>query len=227
MFKSFIIHLSKIESSLTSAKQVKLELANIGIDAELFEGTYGSDAVSIFENENRTVHPISFKGLPVDERYVNKMSKPGVMGCFYSHYRLWKKCIELNETICVFEDDIKIHRPLIPVKFDDVLILTLGARKSERYESYLLAPSGEPKAVDYFNSSMPGTTGYMITPAGASKLVTAYKSTFLASDNAMNKMVVDLKVHNHLIGTANLDKHSLTRSTGFWKKYNDENTNNR
>lgn len=227
MNKAFIIHLSKIDSSLTSAIQVKSELSNIGIDAELFEGTYGSDAEDIFNKEGRTVHPISFKGSPVDERYVGKMSKPGVMGCFYSHYQLWKKCAELNETICIFEDDIKIHRALIPVKFNDVLILTLGARKSERYESYLLNPVGTPAAVEYFNSSMPGTTGYMLTPTGANKLLTAYSRTFLASDNAMNRMIVDLKIHNYLVGTANLNKQSLTRSTGFWRKYNEEDFNNR
>lgn len=227
MTKAFIIHLSNISSSLDSATIVKEELLKIGITAELFEGTYGSDADPIFQSEGRTVHPTSFKGTPVDDRYVDKMNKPGVKGCFYSHYRLWKKCVELNETICIFEDDIKIHRPLIEVPFDDVLILTLGARKSDRYESYLYSPTGVPAAVYYHNVSMPGTTGYMITPTGAGKLLSAYEKTFLASDNAMNKMVVNLQIHNYLIGAATLDKKSLTRSIGFWKNYNEENINNR
>jgi hypothetical protein len=34
-----------------------------------------------------------------------KMLRPGVLGCFYSHYRLWQKCIDLNEPIFIFEDD--------------------------------------------------------------------------------------------------------------------------
>jgi glycosyl transferase family 25 len=217
--KSFIIHLSRIPSSLDSALKLQQELKSIDIDAELFEGTYGSDAEKIFEKEGRKVHPISFKGLGVDERYSNKAKRPGVMGCFYSHYRLWQKCAELNETICVFEDDVAIHRPIIPVAFDDVLIITLGAKKSEKYKHYLYEPSGEPKAEDYYNASMPGTTGYMITPQGARKLLTVYNKTFLASDNAMNVMVVDIKIHNYLVGTANLEKKSLTRSTEFWNKF--------
>jgi GR25 family glycosyltransferase involved in LPS biosynthesis len=219
MYKTFIIHLSKIKSSLESALQLQKDLTSINIDAELFEGTYGSDAEEIFKKESRQVHPTSFKGEAVDERYTNKTKRPGVMGCFYSHYRLWQKCVELNETICVFEDDVAIHRPLISVPFDDVLILTLGARKSEKYKQYLHNPSGDPIAEDYHNASMPGTTGYAITPQGAKKLLTVYNKTFLASDNAMNVMVVDIKIHNYLVGTANLEKKSLTRSTEFWNKF--------
>jgi glycosyl transferase family 25 len=29
----------------------------------------------------------------------------GEVGCFISHYILWKKCIELDEPIIIFEDD--------------------------------------------------------------------------------------------------------------------------
>lgn len=218
--KTFIIHLSKIESSLESARQLQKDLESININAELFEGTYGNEAEEIFRNENRTIHPISFKGLPIDEHYIAKTNRPGVMGCFHSHYRLWKKCIELDEELCIFEDDVKIIRPLIPVDFEDILILTLGARKSDRYKHYLEEHSEAPKAEYYHNSSMPGTTGYIISPAGAEKLVNTYKETFTASDNAINVMVVDIKIHNHLIGLANLEKKSLTRSSGFWEKFN-------
>ena len=29
----------------------------------------------------------------------------GEVGCFLSHYNLWKKCIELNVPLCILEDD--------------------------------------------------------------------------------------------------------------------------
>ena len=218
--KAYIIHLSKIQSSLESAKQLQKDLESINIDAELFEGTYGNEAQEIFKKENRTIHPISFKGLPIDDHYISKTSRPGVMGCFYSHYRLWQKCAELDQSICIFEDDVKIIRPLIPVEFEDILILTLGARKSDRYKHYLEDNDLDPKAEYYHNSSMPGTTGYIISPAGARKLLKTYENTFTASDNAINVMVVDIKIHNHLVGAANLEKKSLTRSTEFWRKFN-------
>ena len=218
--KTFIIHLSKIETSLSSANKVKEQLASVGMRSELFEGTYGCDAIKIFANEGREVHPISFKGLPIDDIYVSNVSKPGSMGCFLSHYRLWEKCIELNETIGVFEDDVEIHRALIPVAFDDILILSLGVGKSYRYLHHLLEPTGEPAAIKYNHLSMPGASGYLISPTGAKKLLDTYTSTFSPADNAINSWVVDLKIHNYLVGRANVDKLSLTDSSDFWKSWN-------
>jgi glycosyl transferase family 25 len=226
MYKTFIIHLSRIESSLKSAQQLQLDLKNINIDADLFEGTYGSEAEKLIEKEKRKVHNVSFKGFEIDERGINKALRPGVIGCFYSHYRLWKTCLDLNETICIFEDDVKIVRPLVPIQFDDVLIIVLGARKNRKYKHFLESPEGSPCAQEYFNSSMPGTPGYMITPQGATKLLNYYKNTFLPSDNAINKSVVDIKIHNYLVGEANLEKTSLTKSSKFWKSFNEENSNN-
>ena len=222
MYKTFIIHLSKIENSSGSAKQLQLDLKKYNIDAELFEGTYGSDAEQIFKEEHRVVHNTSFKGVDIDERSIAKALRPGVMGCFYSHYRLWKKCVELNETICIFEDDVNVIRPLIPVKFDDILVIVLGARKNRKYIHYLESPEGDPQAMEYFNSSMPGTPGYLITPQGAKKLLDCYTNTFLPSDNAINKSVVNIQVHSHLIGEANLEKKSLTKASNFWKSFINE-----
>lgn len=220
MVKTFIICLSKIPSSLESALTLQNDLKSIEIDAELFEGTYGSEAEELIKKENRTVNNISFKGYEIDERGIAKAMRPGVIGCFYSHYRLWQHCADINQTICVFEDDVRIVRPLIPVDFEDILITVLGARKNRKYLHYLHDPQGKPCAAEYQNSSMPGTPGYMITPAGAQKLLKYYKNTFLPSDNAINKSVVDIKIHNYLIGEANLEKKSLTKASNFWKSFN-------
>lgn len=219
MIKSFIIHLSKIPSSLSSARKLQTDLKNINIDAELFEGTYGNDAVWLLEKESRTVHPFGPKG-PSDEKYVRKNMRPGVAGCFYSHYNLWKRCVELNQDICIFEDDVKIIRPLIPVKFNDILIIATGDNKIDDYLTYINNPTGEPMATGYYHLSMPGTVGYLISPIGAKKLLKTYKSTFLASDNAINKNIVDIQIHNYIVGLANLEKISLTKTMGFWEKFN-------
>jgi glycosyl transferase family 25 len=219
--KSFIIHLSKIDNSLQSALQLQKDLKAINLDAELFEGTYGHDAEQLFEKENRNVHPLSFKGFPIDERYEGKAKKAGVMGCFYSHYRLWQKCVELDEPICIFEDDVRIIRPLIPIDYQDVLVIVLGGKKKERYTHLLEDPSGEPRIIEYFHLSMPGTPGYLIKPPAARKLLNEYKDTFLPSDNAINTHVVKIEIHSHLVGEANLSKKSLTKSSKFWKTFNE------
>ena len=220
--KSFIVHLSRIATSRESAERTQQDLKSIGIDAELFEGTYGNEAERIFKQQGRTVHPINFRNAPTQEKDESKAWRPGVMGCFYSHYRLWQKCAELGETICVFEDDVKVLRPLVTIDFDDVLVIAMGARKNEKYLQYIDNPEGEYHAAEYLHRSMPGTVGYMIKPAAAKKLLNYYKNTFLSSDNAINKSVVSIQIHSHVMGTANLNKQSLTASKKFWIRYKEE-----
>jgi glycosyl transferase family 25 len=150
------------------------------------------------------------------------MQSPGVKGCFYSHYRLWKKCVELNESIAIWEDDIVLSRPYMPVKWEDVLILALGHRtKSEKYIHYLESPSGEACVQDYYQSSMPGCCGYAIHPHAAKKLIETYSTTYLAADNAINQQHVTIQIHNYIMGIALIKKDgkkSLTR-TKFWETY--------
>jgi hypothetical protein len=60
--KSFIIHLSKMPTSLESALVVKQTLDNFNMDAELFEGSYGSIIKEQYIKNNRQWHPWGFKG---------------------------------------------------------------------------------------------------------------------------------------------------------------------
>jgi GR25 family glycosyltransferase involved in LPS biosynthesis len=226
--KNYIICLSKIPASIETATKLKDKLLELGVTAELFEGTYGSDSIKMMEEENRTIHPWGIKGPdhPISPEWVNENAKafsPGVRGCFYSHYRLWQKCVELNEPIIIWEDDIVIARPYIPVDWEDVLVLALGhPTKSGKYMKYLETPAGEPKAEDYWQASMPGCCGYALKPHAAKKLVDTYQHTFLPADNAINQYLVKIQVHNYVMGIALVKKdgkRSLTRTT-FWDDYN-------
>ncbi len=221
--KNFIICLSKISSSFESAIKLKSNLLEHGIEAELFEGIYGNDAVLMMEREGRTLHSIGVKGtITEDNKNLGKMQLPGVKGCFLSHYFLWKKCIEINEPIVVWEDDIEIVRPYADVSFKDVLIVALGhPAKSQRYIHYFNSPHGKPVAKPYLQSSMPGTCGYAIKPHAAKKLVDEYKNSYLSSDNAMNKNLIEIEIHSHIMGLAKTKangKKSLTK-TKMWEKY--------
>jgi GR25 family glycosyltransferase involved in LPS biosynthesis len=222
--KAFIIHLSKIESSLTTAISTRKMLENAGVIAELWEGCYGNEVEKQFADSGRVLHPWSFKGptelIMPDSKYSIKNNRPGIKGCFMSHFSLWKKCVELNEPIMIFEDDVVIERGFFDVAWQDVLVLVLGnPAKSNRYLNYLDSPNVEnPQAVEYTNSSMPGTPGYAIKPHAAKKLIDTYKNTFLPSDNAINRHHVKIEIHNCIMGYALIKKDgkkSLTRSK-FW-----------
>ena len=218
--KSFIIHLSKIESSLTTALNLKKQLDEFAMPAELFEGTYGNDAVTMMETEGRLIHNFGIKGKidPHNEK-LNKMMTPGVKGCFYSHYRLWQKCVELNEPIIIWEDDIVLSRPYHIIEWQDVLVLALGhQQKSPRYMHLLTNPDGEPRVEVYKQSSMPGCCGYAIKPHAAKKLTEIYKNSYLPADNAINVHHLKIEIHSHVMGIALVKKDgkkSLTR-TDYW-----------
>jgi glycosyl transferase family 25 len=50
------------------------------------------------------------------------MNKPGVRGCFLSHWALWKKCIELDEPIIILEHDAIIQDQWQPLEINDSII---------------------------------------------------------------------------------------------------------
>jgi len=219
--KSFIIHLSKIESSLTTALNLKSQLEEFNMSVELFEGTYGNDAVKMMEDEDRKVHHLGIKGsIDPNDEGINKMMSPGVKGCFYRHYRLWQKCVELNEPIIIWEDDIVLSRPFLKIDWQDVLVVALGhQQKSPRYMHLLESPSGDPRPEIYKQSSMPGCCGYAIKPHAAKKLLDIYKNTFLPADNAINVHHLKIEIHSHVMGialTKKDGKKSLTRH-GAWE----------
>lgn len=205
MYKAFIIHLSKVESSLSSALRLKDSLEKFKIETELFEGSYGSTVIEEYIKKKRKCHNWGLKGpdnLYSDE-VKNSFMVPGIVGCFDSHYRLWQKCVELNEPILIFEDDMIIQREFIPVEWNDVLSVAFShAKKYLLYKDYLEDSKGEPIAATYRQSTMPGNGGYAIKPHAAEKLVEAYKNSFLPADNAINQYIVNIQIHSYMMGKA-------------------------
>jgi GR25 family glycosyltransferase involved in LPS biosynthesis len=230
--KAFVIGLSGVESSYTSALQVVTQLKEYGHDVEFFDGIPGDQAVKRMEKEQRRCWPYSIKTALLDDsmlkRYIVpelwnefqhnhfykiyqrkpigedavKFARPGVLGCFYSHLALWQRCVDLEQPIMIFEDDVKFYRNWMPVEWRDVLILSLGKTTflEEPWKTYLENPSGTPQPMPYTNYSMPGTSGYAINPRTAKKLLKTYRGHYIASDNAINASVCEIEVHNYLMG---------------------------
>jgi hypothetical protein len=151
-----------------------------------------------------------------------KLSRPGVIGCFYSHFLLWERCHSLQEPIMIFEDDVKFFRGYEPVGFRGVLILSLGKSSflNEPYQTYLENPFGLPCAQPWRNFSMPGASGYAITPGAALGLLKHYRGYYYPADNAINQFVCDIQIHNYIMGRNTLPEEgniSMTKSK-HWSK---------
>jgi GR25 family glycosyltransferase involved in LPS biosynthesis len=211
---SYIISLSKILTSYNSALATKESLEKIGIHAEMFEGTYGNDAVNIFEKENRVLAEIT--GVNTN---TGKFLYPGVKGCFYSHYRLWKKCVELNEAIMIFEDDIVVLNKYKEIEFEEILILSINYdwSISDIWKQYLEEKNEIKEAVAYSSRFIPGASGYIIKPNAAHKLINYYSNSYLPADVAINSKICNLQIHPQLIGRSKTmaEKESMTRRK-YW-----------
>jgi GR25 family glycosyltransferase involved in LPS biosynthesis len=247
--KAFIIHLPEREHSLTYAQKMHQQLLEFGLDAHLHVGTNATQAMEYVAKDHRTLYPFSIKNQELSANEMQdfirpelwdmfqfehvwkvhrrlrvgadagKMSRPGVIGCFYSHYSLWQKCMELGEPIMIFEDDVKFYRGWTPVDWEGVLILSLGKSSflNEPYRTYLENPRGTPQPMPWRQFSMPGASGYAIKPDAAQGLCKAYRNYFYPADNAINKSITTLQIHNYIMGRNTLPEEgniSMTRVKG-------------
>jgi GR25 family glycosyltransferase involved in LPS biosynthesis len=181
----------------------------------------------LFEEFKKRYHYNIAERQAISEEHMGKLSRPGVVGCFYSHYALWQKCIDLNEPIMIFEDDVKFYRGWNPIPFTGVLILSLGKSSflSEPNKTYLENPVGNPKAMLWKNFSMPGASGYAITPTAALGLVKFYKPYWYPADNAINQYITPMYIHNYIMGRNTLPEEgniSMTKSKDWSKILKDE-----
>lgn len=135
--------------------------------------------VEPFEGINGLHTKLEDQKIKIDNRYEKsrkQMSKPGVQGCFLSHYNLWLRCLESNETIGIFEYDVLFEKsPPSIVPFD---ILKLAGFR----------PSKPASTGNWWG----GAYAYIITPAGAEKLVAwvdrygASPADFMLGDKVAN-----------------------------------------
>lgn len=245
--KAYTIYLPEREHSATHAKLMHQQLCDYGIESHLHVGTNSTQALANVAKDKRILYPFSIKSRELKKnelrQYIKpelwekfdsehtytvyqrqgvgdcagKMSRPGVIGCFYSHYSLWRKCVELGEPIMIFEDDVKFYRPWSPVDWEGVLILSLGKSSflNEPYKTYLENPRGTPQPMPWRQFSMPGASGYAIKPDAALALCKAYRNYFYPADNAINKSVCNLQIHNYIMGRNTLPEEgniSMTRA---------------
>ena len=168
MVKSFVIRLSDFPDSVKwSAKAYDSAKAN-NWDIHFFEGVDG---------RKETLRDYNIK---INSRYkksIKAFERIGTVGCFLSHYKLWQRCVELNETICILEHDTVVNKPLNIKSFDEVLKLIKGP---------------ETKG-SYLGNWWASGAAYCITPNGANKILN-FVSTYgaMPADIMLNTGIVNL-----------------------------------
>ena len=114
MIQARIIRLKGIDLSEQLADSCIKQAKNFGIDVKLFNGINGLESQAHFDKLN--IRPL--------KKF--KKGRPGVLGCFLSHYYLWKECAESNQPYLILEHDGWISKPLpadVLSQFEHVLKL--------------------------------------------------------------------------------------------------------
>jgi glycosyl transferase family 25 len=174
--KCYIIRLKDHPLSEKIALETKIQAKKFNINAEFFDGIYGDEVETHYQI---TQVPKPKKSL--------KKGKPGVLGCFFSHYYLWKKCVEENVPFLILEHDGYMIQPLpddILDKFDDILKLDRCDPYSSDYNNIISRENSlDFKIEKYYNDDaknpakigtgnyFKGAYAYILKPQGARKLI--------------------------------------------------------
>lgn len=170
--KSFIIYLPNFENSVEWANTAQESALQHSWNVELYEGFDGR--YSTLEEHGIFINPDA--GTHKNQKL---LKKPGVIGCFLSHYFLWKKSVQLNEAICILEHDVTIHKEMPNTDFQDVLKLASGPKAKQKV---------------YSGTWWAGAMAYCISPQGCKKLLNfvATKGA-LPADWMLCTSIIDLK----------------------------------
>ena len=224
--KHFIIALKQNDSSMRIANECVVQAKKFNLDVEYFDGINGYDADVFFQSEGI---------IPWNKK--KKMNRPGVKGCAASHYCLWKKCVDLNETFLILEHDAFMIRSLpenIEDCFDEICKLDKENPFISTYDENVNRHSESDivKIIDYqtnwgykknfapYGGYFLGAWAYLIKPAAALKLVECfYQTGWIPADKQLGEKVLKLQTTNQTIfrihpeyNYENIHEKSLTRN---------------
>ncbi len=188
--KAFVITLQHDKQSkaladnfISSSKKVKNDFSVEYFDAITPEQAYGL----MHEDTIKWNYPWSGQTLDMASGLLktaySTVDPRKRIACFLSHYFLWKKCVETNENIFVFEHDAlftsRVELELLNKAKHSVISINspIGAtRKAALYNEKVITGAGRVVDVpkideDNVPQGLPGNSAYYIKPAGASKLM--------------------------------------------------------
>lgn len=126
-------------------------------------------------------------------RRKGSLLSPGQLGCYGSHFNIWKKCLETQRPCIVLEDDVTIDAVLFKDFLNNLsdlppeagfIRLFEGEKKTAKKQIYSQHHNFE--LLRYIDGPM-STMGYYLTPAAAKKFVDCADPVFLNVDIYMDR----------------------------------------
>lgn len=198
-FKCLIIRLEDNLHSCQMASECKEQAFKFGIEADYFNAINGKFADDHYSKLN------------IKKAGKFKKDRPGVLGCFLSHYYLWSQCYNDNVPYMILEHDGYIIKKIpenILEMFNDVLKLDRLDPYSANYNTEIDNETHKEITVqDYINPSpkyktrigintnyFKGAYSYIIKPHAAKKLID-YISLHghVPADQQINSQIINLE----------------------------------
>ena len=180
MLDVYVINLS---TSTERWETTSNRLTELGITHERFDAVDGrKEPHSLFARYDDKLR----------EKYRRKPLSGGELGCFASHFLLWKKCIELNKPIVVLEDDLIINESLIDAlkiaaeQIRTLQYLRLAATYPKPKTFKKIKSLGQFDLIDHIRGPS-GTLGYVISPDASAALIKHAEKWFIAVDDYMDR----------------------------------------
>lgn len=233
MLDSYIIYLPKSKKSSSVANSSINRFKNIlNLDVKKWEGVDRYDVWQKFIDSDFKVNARNRFGAG----YID-----AELGVFFSHYSLWKKCLELNKNILILEHDawplFKFDLNILEEFNGDVLNIgkpNWGSIYNNSHPSeWINKPKGivkrevcnkehniykiwtsEPGYCHCDTMWLFGAHSYLLTPVGASKLIKAIKVGILPADIYIRQEIVT--IHDLL-------PHPIEQLSGFTFTLHNEN----
>jgi GR25 family glycosyltransferase involved in LPS biosynthesis len=155
--KSFVITVCDLDQSIKIANRCILSANSFGLEVNIFK------AVTPKDDPLKILLEYGINHMDFTEKYSRKLNG---ISCFLSHYMLWKKCLEIDEDILIFEHDAVVVDK-IPNNIDFNLLLSLGKPSFGSYKIPALEGVNNLTSKSY----LPGAHSYIIKPEAAKILI--------------------------------------------------------
>jgi hypothetical protein len=150
--QSYVITLFEHENSQRLLQDCLASCRKWGWSAEPSLATLGSSVTALdYERAGLYLNPNT-----------KVYQRPGAQGCFFSHWHLWHRCVELNQPIVVLETDAVVQGPLLD------LDLSMGIVKLHQDRGTKMGTTG---------TWSKGSHAYALNPQQAAALITGIQAT--------------------------------------------------
>jgi len=170
--KSFVITIESIEKSVQAANRCIKTGKKYGFEIEKFKATTPAD------NPIEIIHKLGISPQGFAEKYSRREN---CIAAFLSHYYLWKKAVDTNENIIIFEHDAIITGSL-PENFKFNKVITFSKPSYGKFNTPIKIGVDGLVQKQYFG----GAHGYIVSPEGAKILIEKSKIEAAPTDVFLN-----------------------------------------